>query len=384
MKLSFLIYSYFPFGGLQRDFLRIAKECLSRGHEITVYTFSWEGDIPLGCDVILVPVASRNRIKRNEAYTAWVRAALEKQNSDLVIGFNKMPYLDIYFAADPCFMEKAALQRGFYYKYTPRFRHFKRYEEAVFGADQKVEALILSPQQRRAFENYYPGCAPRLHQVPAGISADRKIDVVDTKAASQLREELGILEETILILQVGSGFRVKGVDRSLRAVASLPQPVLEKCHYLLIGQDSPARYLRLAKKLGIAGKFTVLAGRDDIPRFLAAADLLLHPAYSESAGYTLLEATIAGLPVLTTATCGYAFHVEQARSGLVCADPFEQLQLNEYLAQMLAGLDDASWSQNGIEYGKNEEHYSQADFVTNFIENFPGSEAKGITHAQSE
>ena len=47
MHLSFLIYSYFPFGGLQRDFLRVAKECLSRGHNITVYTLSWDGDIPM-------------------------------------------------------------------------------------------------------------------------------------------------------------------------------------------------------------------------------------------------------------------------------------------------------------------------------------------------
>lgn len=375
MKLSFLIYSYFPFGGLQRDFLRIVGECLSRGHEITVYTLSWEGDILEDCNVILVPVTTRNRIKRNEAYTAWVKAALERQHSDLVIGFNKMPLLDIYFAADPCFMEKALLQRGFYYRYTPRFRHFKRYEEAVFGAGRQTEVLILSPQQRTAFEKYYPSCAARLQQVPPGISVDRRVDKIDTQAAGQLREELGIHKESKLILQVGSGFRVKGVDRSLRAVAALPKQLLEQCHYLLIGQDDPVRYQRLAKKLGIADKFTVLPGRDDIPRFLAGADLLLHPAYSESAGYMLLEATIAGLPVLTTATCGYAFHIEKAQSGLVCANPFDQQQLNNYLAQMLEQLDASSWSHNGLEYGKNDELYSQAAFVTDFIENRAGSRA---------
>ena len=369
MKLSFLIYSYFPFGGLQRDFLRIARECLSRGHEITVYTLSWDGEIPDGFKVILVPVATRNRIKRNEAYTGWVKQALEKEGADLVIGFNKMPLLDVYFAADPCFMEKALLQRGFYYRYTPRFRHFRRYEEAVFGIDSETEALILSPQQRAAFEKYYPHCAKRLHQIPPGISIDRKVDTIDTRAREELREELGISQESKLILQIGSGFRVKGVDRSLRAVASLPTQVREQCRYLLIGQDNPGRYLRLAKKLGLADKFTVLPGRDDIPRFLAAADLLLHPAYSESAGYVLLEATIAGLPVLTTATCGYAFHIEEALSGMVCADPFDQQQLNNYLAQMLRELDASSWSANGLEYGKRDEHYSQAAFVTDFVEN---------------
>lgn len=375
MQLSFLIYSYFPFGGLQRDFLRVATECLSRGHEVTVYTLSWDGEIPNGINVILVPVTFRNRIKRNEAFTEWVQAALQQRDKSLVIGFNKMPSLDIYFAADPCFMEKATEQRGFYYKFTSRYKHFKEYEEAVFAGKQLTEVLILSPHQRTTFEKYYPGCGSRLHQVPPGISVDRKVDAIDEKIRIQLRTELGLAPDTKLLLQIGSGFRVKGVDRALRAMAALVQPKLENCHYLLIGQDNPAPYLRLAKKLGISEQFTVLGGRDDIPRFLAAADLLLHPAYSESAGYTLLEATIAGLPVLTTSTCGYAFHIEQAKSGLVCNDPFEQSQLNNYLAQMLDDLGTADWSKNGLEYGRRDELYSQASAVADFFDEFSAREA---------
>ena len=375
MKLSFLIYSYFPYGGLQRDFLRTAKECLSRGHEVTVYTLSWEGEIPDGCNVVVVPVQTSNRIKRNEAYTAWVGAALEKRGDSLVIGFNKMPLLDIYFAADPCFMEKATEQRGVYYKFTSRYRHFKRYEEAVFGVDSKTEVLTLSPRQAAAFLRYYPGCGDRLQQAPPGISEDRRVEGKDTTLAHSVRGELNLPTQVKLILQIGSGFRVKGVDRSLRAIASLPEQLRAQCHYLLIGQDKPVSYLRLARKLGLAENVTVLQGRDDIPRFLGAADLLLHPAYSESAGYVLLEATIAGLPVLTTSTCGYAFHIEQAQSGMVCSEPFDQQQLNSYLAQMLERLETASWSQNGLEYGRKDEHYSQAAFVTDFIENFSGKGA---------
>ena len=375
IHLSFLIYSYFPFGGLQRDFLRIATECVSRGHRVTVYTLSWDGGIPNGIDVILVPVTVRNRIKRNVAYSEWVQAALKQVNDTLVIGFNKMPMLDIYFAADPCYMEKASEQRDFYYKFTSRYKHFKKYEEAVFAESRLTEVLILSPQQRTAFEKYYPSSGPRLHQVPPGISLDRKVDIIDKEIGAELRAEFGLAANTKLLLQVGSGFRVKGVDRALRAIAALPQSELENCHYLLIGQDNPGRYQRLARKLGIAEHFTVLPGRDDIPRFLAAADLLLHPAYSESAGYMLLEATIAGLPVLTTSSCGYAFHVEQAVSGLVCSDPFEQTQLNSYLAQMLGDLDDAAWSQNGLEYGRQDELYSQASTVVDFFEEFSARKA---------
>ncbi len=370
MKLSFLIYTYFPFGGLQRDFLRIVKECLTRGHKIDVYTFSWEGDIPSGVNLISVPKYSRNRIRRNRAYIEWVKKALTKQGKSIVIGFNKMPALDIYFAADPCFLEKAKNQRGFYYKYTPRYRHFKSYEDAVFAEDQKTEVLILSPQQRAAFEKHYPACSNRLNQIPPGISSDRKVQEIDAGVAEKLRAELQISQDERMILQIGSGFRVKGVDRSLRAIASLPLKIRDKCRYILVGQDKPDQHIKLAKKLGLADNFMVLPGRDDIPRFLAAADLLLHPAYAESAGYVLLEATIAGLPVLTTATCGYAFHVEQAGSGVVCSDPFDQQDLNEHLLTVLESLSTANWSSNGLEYGRQDELYSQSTFVADFIEQF--------------
>ena len=368
MKFSFLIYSYFPFGGQQRDFLRILKECLSRGHEVTVYTRQWEGEMPEGIKLVIVPVKASSRIKLYRKFTEWLRDALEKAEDSLLVGFNKMPLLDVYFAADPCFAEKAEAQRGFYYRFTPRFKHFKSYEEAVFGSSGKTEVMLLSPQQRKNFVKHYPGCESRLHDVPPGIDEDRRVEKRDPEIRAELREEFAIADDELLILQIGSGFRVKGVDRSLRAIATLDKKLQGKCRYLLIGQDKSARFEKLARKLKISERVTILPGRDDIPRFLAGADLLLHPAYMESAGYVLLEATIAGLPVLTTATCGYAFHIEQAESGQVCSEPFQQDELNAKLAEMLVKIHAAPWSTNGLEYGKNEELYSLPQYAANLIE----------------
>ena len=54
MQLAFCFYKYFPFGGLQRDFLRIALACQSRGHAVRVYTLEWSGDVPAGFEVVIV------------------------------------------------------------------------------------------------------------------------------------------------------------------------------------------------------------------------------------------------------------------------------------------------------------------------------------------
>lgn len=377
MKLSFLIYSYFPYGGQQRDFLRIVNECLSRGHEIDIYTLRWQGEVPNKVNLILVPVKAMSRTRLYRRFTDWVKQALAEQPVNLVIGFNKMPLLDIYFAADPCFAEKAVTQRGSYYRFTPRYKHFLNYEASIFGTDSATDVLVLSPQQRNAFLKYYPDCGERLHEVPPGIDRDRKFLDRDAASRTELRQEFGIKEDEILILQIGSGFKIKGVDRSLEAIAALPSSLAESCHFMLIGQDKPARYNRLARKLGVDHRFSVLPGRDDIPRFLSAADLLLHPAYVESAGYVLLEATIAGLPVLTTANCGYSFHIEQAQSGEVCGNPFRQEELNSRLSSMLERLDSATWSQNGQAYGREKELYSLPEVATDLIEQFGSQKVRG-------
>ena len=370
MKLSFLIYSYFPYGGQQRDFLRIANECIQRGHEVDVYAIRWQGDIPEKLNLIKVPVKGRTRVQLYKRYTAWVENALKDTANSAVVGFNKMPLLDIYFAADPCFVEKAHTQRRFYYIFSSRYRHFRSYEDAVFGQISSTQALILSLQQRESFEEHYPGCGNRLHELPPGISLDRKVDQRDQAEREKFRTEFRVGDDELLLLQVGSGFKVKGVDRSLQALASLPEQLRSRTKFMLVGQDKSAGVDSLAKRLGLVEQLSIFPGRDDIPRFFAGADLLIHPAYMESAGYVLLEATIAGLPVLTTATCGYSFHIEQAQSGRVCSNPFQQSELNQNLAMMLELLAYESWSTNGLDYGKQADLFSMPQAAADLIERF--------------
>lgn len=370
MTLAFLIYAYFPYGGQQRDFLRVALACVARGHKVVVYTMKWDGPVPDALEINLLSVTSFRNHMRYERFATQVQKRLRESPVDAVIGFNRMPGLDVYFAADPCFAERALKERAFYYRFTPRYRHFLRFEQAVFGPQSRTEALLLSPLQRQQFAHHYPQSVARLHDIPPGIGRDRQAPDNAAQVRAAFRAEHGLNAGHLAVLQIGSGFVVKGVDRSLRAIASLPTAVRTRVRYFLVGQDKPDRFQRLAARLGIAQQCVFLSGRDDVPRFLLGADLLLHPAYSESAGYVLLEAVVAGLPVLTTDTCGYAFHILQAGAGEVCESPFSQDDLNGRLLRMLTSAERSLWQRSGIDYGQREDLYSMPETVAAMIEQF--------------
>jgi UDP-glucose:(heptosyl)LPS alpha-1,3-glucosyltransferase len=372
MKLALLIYQYFPYGGQQRDFMQILQRCQRAGHDVVVYCLRWQGPQPDNVELVTVPVKAFSRHALYQRYTAWVQAELKKQPVHLVIGFSKMPGLDIYYAADPCFAARMVRENSLFKKKLPRYRHFLRYERAVFEQGSKTEIMLLSPQQQNDFEEFYPSCQPRLHQIAPGIDASRLPSVDAKSERKQFREKFSLTDDHIALLQIGSGFKVKGLDRSIRAFAALPVDILLRTQFYIVGQDKPGEYLKLAQSLNVANRCHFLGGRDDVPMFLRGCDLLLHPAYSESAGYTLLEAVINGLPVLTTDTCGYAFHVERARAGEVCRSPFSQHELNNMLLSMLENLHKQKWQKNGLAYAKHIDVTGMPDAALKLIEEVAG------------
>jgi UDP-glucose:(heptosyl)LPS alpha-1,3-glucosyltransferase len=367
MKLAFVLFKYFPYGGLQRDMVRMAGACQKYGYEIHVYTLSWQGDVPEGFNVHIVPARGiRNYVKYRD-FIRLLQQALIESPVDAVVGFNRMSGLDVYYAADPCFRKEHVENKSPLVRLLGRYRFFLRQEQAVFGADSNTLVLMISSLQLEYFRQYYGISDASIRMLPPGISRDRMAPANKDEIRTEFRREFGLSDDHLLLLSVGSGFSMKGFDRGLVAVAALPAQLRARVRVYVIGQDKPGPVRRLVKRLGLQQNVRLFPGRDDVPRFLQGADFLLHPARHENTGTIILEAVVAGLPVLTTATCGYAFHVEQAAAGLVVSSPFRQSVLDKTLRDMLCSDLRQTWSDNGIAYGKTQDLYGLPDTAAELI-----------------
>jgi UDP-glucose:(heptosyl)LPS alpha-1,3-glucosyltransferase len=370
MKLAFCLFKYYPFGGLERDFLRTVQLCIARGHEVHILTMHWQGEIPLQCKVTFIPVAAWTNHGRAKQFSQKVFEFLHKQHFDVVVGFNRMAGLDVYIQADMCYQSQMEKRHSAaWYRLLPRHYIYTALERAVFSPKAYTQILLLNTNEKAEFVRHYQTPLFRFHDVPPGVGADRKRPDNQLDIRNNLRKEMRVQMDGFVALLVGSDFARKGVDRAIRALASLDEPLRNKTSLWVVGDGDSRHMQRLATKLHVAKKVVFFGAREDVVRFYAAADLLIHPAYHENTGTILIEALVAGLPVLVTANCGYATYIQKAQAGLTVSEPFLQMSLNQRLRQLLNRETLNHYRENALRYASTHDLFHLTEFVVEAIEN---------------
>ena len=361
--IALLIFKYFPYGGLQRDFLEIAQELLKRNINIKVLTGSWEGERPPHLDIEELDARGLTNHAKNINFYKKANNVLKKIKPDLVFGFNKMPGLDVYLAADTCF-KFFSRRKNLLYKLLPRYKAFIDYETEVFGRGSKTKALILNKKQEKEFSLEYETDKSKLVLIPPGLPTDWKREI----ESNDFRKGLNINDSSTLLLFVGSDFQRKGLDRAIKSLSYCSELRKEEIYLIVAGDDNESSCLKLANQLGISNKVIFLGPRDDIAEIMSSCDLLIHPAREEAAGNVIIESLISELPILTCEEVGFSSYVEEYSAGKVIPEPFDQKDLDNSLISMINNLELNSFKKNLSGLKNDNYFFSRFEFVGDFIE----------------
>jgi UDP-glucose:(heptosyl)LPS alpha-1,3-glucosyltransferase len=210
----------------------------------------------------------------------------------------------------------------------------------------------LTTSLAEAYRQYWGLDAGRFTVIPPVIdSTRRRDDLRRPERRAALRAALHIPPGRSVWLWIGAKPHIKGLDRVLAAMVGKPDAFL-----LVVGVTTTRGEGRAAaakaRQLGIFDRVRFYGYCEDIPDFLAAADVLVHPARLDVTGQVLLESIINGLPVIASACCGFASLVSAANAGIVLPEPFQQQALDAAVNR----LEDVAladfFSRNGIEYGR--------------------------------
>ena len=337
---------------------------------------TWEGEVPSfceqdSCEIVHVPFSGKTNHGHCRSFVNNLQPLLQKENFDLITGFNRMPGLDLYYSADVCYIADIRRRRSFFHKLTPRYRLFSAFEKAIFSPHTHTHILALSEIQRQSYIQEYGTQPDRFHPVPAGIDKEKIRSCISPDKRSAYRESFGVRENESMLLMVGSDFTRKGVKRAIKAVASLWEETKSVTKLFVIGKGNIRKMQSLAKSMEVAEHIIFQGGVNNVPEYLSAADILLHPAISENTGNAIVEAIIAGIPVLTTSNCGYAFHVEKSGAGKVINGfDFSQNEMNKKLQEIISLPEKTitAWKEKAIKYADKTDFYSRPTVIADIIE----------------
>jgi glycosyltransferase involved in cell wall biosynthesis len=204
--------------------------------------------------------------------------------------------------------------------------YFSPWKTRMFVATERLMARIstaivtLSPRLKEDLVNL--GIAPpeKIRIVPLGLALDR-FGELDTRRGN-LRRELGLGSETILIGIVGRLVPIKNHRLFLQAARDIVQEMQDRAdrsvRFLVVGDgDLRDRLEDETRAMGLASRVLFLGFRRDLENIYADLDIVVLTSNNEGTPVCLIEAMAGGKPVVATRVGGVADLVEDNVTGML-------------------------------------------------------------------
>lgn len=176
------------------------------------------------------------------------------------------------------------------------------------------------------------------------------INCEDFSGKSNLREGLGLPQDTPILGTVGSLVNIKGHKYLFEAMVKIKEE-FPQVRLLVVGEGPLEEKLKkLAEKLGLESVIIFTGFRKDIPEILGILDVFVLASLKEGLGVSLLEAASYGLPIVATNVGGIPEVVKDGITGFL-VPPKDSKTLAEKIIYLLAHPEEAQkMGENGKEW----------------------------------
>jgi len=209
--------------------------------------------------------------------------------------------------------------------------------EVLRGVDAIVAASALEAAQLREF---YDAGHARIYAIPCGV--DLALFAPHDRAAA--RRALELPPHDPIVVAAARIEPLKDLGTAVRATALLSARGVADARLVVVGGPvtgpaGAAEVTRLhatAAETGLGERLQVVGAvaRERLPRYMAAADVVIVPSLHESFGMVALEALACGRPVVASAAGGLQLTVHDGENGYL-APPRDASVFADRLAMVL-------------------------------------------------
>ena len=338
MKIAIIRQKFVNYGGAEQFVSEYTRYLAEMGHEVHIYANQWTPSHHPNVKIHSVRAFTRNSFLRVLSFAWFVLQAISFKSYDIVQSHERIWHQDIYRAGDGChreWLERRSSYLPFIKRFFLKFNLFHqlilRLEKRIFEKGECKKIIAISEMVKRNILKHYRLPEDRVKVVYNGVQLDRFDPSNKKYFYDEVRQQLRISDQEVMILFVGSGFERKGLEYLIKSI----QYVKEKnWRLVLVGKGNWGKYLKFTTKKK-QEKITCLEPIDEIEKLYAAADFFILPSIYEPFGNANLEALASGLPIITSRNTGASEIITPKKEGIILEDPSDTKSIAEAIDYLM-------------------------------------------------
>lgn len=334
LKIAVLIKRFLRTGGAEKYAMEVVRR-LALEHEVHVFAHEWSFD---GTEPILfhkIPRVCRKPAWLNQLFFSYFCRKAVGRGFDVVHSFEKVPMFDVMTVQSPCFKSSGIAVRGFWKRVpdwvrlaiSPRKLAWMWLEHKQFSDDGVRLVIAVSENVKRNVQAHYQLPDRCFRLAYTGVDMPKGAPAYSRHELKNIRSQLGIGEDDLVVLFVGTEFRRKGLDALLQGLAQAPRARFK----LLVAGGGGGRfdyYKGLAEKMQMSREVRFLGLVQDIERIYPIADMYVLPTLADPCPLAPLEAMAAGVATVMSSS-DFNGSAELIRNGeaLILSDPHDPQEI---------------------------------------------------------
>ena len=357
LKIAILVRRFVTTGGAERYAVEVARR-LALKHNVHVFAQEWAWN---GREKIVfhrIPkFFERPSLLNLILFSYFTRKNLD-ESFDIIHSHERVTHFDALTIHCPCFRTFITQEKRWWKKIgiwisvaiSPRKLTYLRLEKKQFCFHNQRMLIAVSENVKKNVQASYalPEDYFGLAYPGVDVQFGNKNDAAKNRETT--RAKLGIGQNDLVILFVGTEFKRKGLDSLLRGFALVVRSGIK---LVIAGGGNPDNYVILSKKLGIEDHVLFLGLVEDIEIIYAMSDIYILPTLSDPAAMTPIEAMASGLATVMSCSKynGSAEHISQ-NEAIILENPENPNEIADSLSLLMDKAFRTELSQRGRQLAK--------------------------------
>ena len=335
MKIAIVIPKYGLVGGAESFAYELTERLAARsGFEIHIFANQWRrGDSPIIFHK--VPIFRFPRILRQISFAYFSNKWIRLKDYNLIHSHDRIFRMDLFTMhgiPHKTWVKEARRKPLSLFDRSMAWVEKKALKEPYMPMILPVSSLVKDELLK-----LYNIPESKIRVIHPGVSKDRFSALDQETCREKVRREHGLSQNDIVVLFVGMNFEIKRLELVLKGIADLVSREQKdsKLKLFVVGKGETERYLPMARELGIANRVVFTGVTQEVEKYYLASDIFAMPSRFDTFGLAVLEAMMAGLPVIISGRVGAKDLIDSGVQGFVLADDPSTFDFSERLAFLM-------------------------------------------------